>query len=82
MIVKEQIPTLEINCKQARPFLKWAGGKSQLLGQFEKYYPVELIEKFIIKAGIGRSKKIVQSNGYQEQYILPFYYDLCKHETI
>ena len=26
----------------ARPFLKWAGGKSQLLNQFEPYYPVEL----------------------------------------
>jgi DNA adenine methylase len=26
----------------ARPFLKWAGGKSQLLSQFERYYPPEL----------------------------------------
>jgi DNA adenine methylase len=24
---------------QARPFLKWVGGKAQLLSQFEKYYP-------------------------------------------
>ena len=27
---------------QAKPFMKWAGGKSQLLGQFQKYYPKEL----------------------------------------
>ncbi|MBL7785246.1 MAG: DNA adenine methylase [Chitinophagales bacterium] len=27
---------------KARPFLKWVGGKSQLLEQFENYYPQEL----------------------------------------
>ena len=26
----------------ARPFLKWAGGKSQLLPQFRRHYPTEL----------------------------------------
>jgi DNA adenine methylase len=35
----------------AKPFLKWAGGKTQLLKQFEAYYPDELyqgkIEKYI-----------------------------------
>lgn len=42
MIVKMQLATLENRSKQARPFLKWAGGKSQLLEQFEEYYPIEL----------------------------------------
>ncbi|MEB3886680.1 DNA adenine methylase [Lyngbya sp. CCY1209] len=28
--------------KTAQPFLKWAGGKSQLLSQFENLYPLEL----------------------------------------
>ncbi len=28
----------------AKPFLKWAGGKSQLLAQFEQYYPSELVD--------------------------------------
>ncbi len=32
----------EIKTKQAKPFLKWAGGKSQLLSQFEDLYPPEL----------------------------------------
>jgi DNA adenine methylase len=28
--------------KKAKPFLKWVGGKNQLLEQFENYYPYEL----------------------------------------
>ena len=28
----------------AKPFLKWAGGKSQLLNKFEELYPQELID--------------------------------------
>ena len=27
----------------AKPFLKWAGGKTQLLSTFDKYYPEELL---------------------------------------
>ena len=34
---------------KAKPFLKWAGGKGQLLKQFEKYYPKELKERKITK---------------------------------
>lgn len=37
-----QLSILEIEKKQAKPFLKWAGGKSQLLPQFEDLYPTEL----------------------------------------
>ena len=29
----------------AKPFLKWAGGKSQILREIEKFYP-ERIEKY------------------------------------
>lgn len=32
----------EIKLTYARPFLKWAGGKTQLLEQFQKYFPDEL----------------------------------------
>ncbi|MDX1286332.1 MAG: DNA adenine methylase, partial [Draconibacterium sp.] len=30
--------------QKAKPFLKWAGGKRQLLQAFKNYYPKDLIE--------------------------------------
>ena len=36
-----------INSKSAKPFLKWAGGKSQLLKEIRNYYPFR--DKSIIK---------------------------------
>ena len=33
----------------AKPFLKWAGGKGQLLKQFDNYYPQELKEGKLTK---------------------------------
>jgi len=35
--------------KIAKPFLKWAGGKTQLLGQFDGFFPEELKENKIEK---------------------------------
>jgi len=35
-----------LGCNYIKPFIKWAGGKSQLLEQYEKIFPFEL------KAGI------------------------------
>jgi len=39
--------TCMMQYKLAKPFLKWAGGKSQLLAQFEKFYPTLLKENRI-----------------------------------
>lgn len=46
-----QLRIADIETKQAKPFLKWAGGKSQLLSQFENLFPAELkqgkIERYV-----------------------------------
>jgi hypothetical protein len=36
------ITQLTFNGIEAKPFLKWAGGKSQLLSQFQELYPPAL----------------------------------------
>jgi len=36
-----------MNLRIAKPFIKWVGGKSQLLEQFENYYPKEIKTKEI-----------------------------------
>jgi DNA adenine methylase len=42
--VEDLIPSNDFG---AKPFLKWAGGKGQLLPRFQNLYPLELIEKKI-----------------------------------
>ncbi len=42
-----QLSLAEVEAKQVKPFLKWAGGKSQLLSQFEVLYPAELKQGLI-----------------------------------
>jgi DNA adenine methylase len=37
-----QVRTQQIRNRKARPFLKWAGGKTQLLAQFASHYPHQL----------------------------------------
>jgi DNA adenine methylase len=44
--------TAAISIIRAKPFLKWAGGKTQLLKQFDAYYPDELHQ--------GKIKKYVE----------------------
>jgi DNA adenine methylase len=42
MILPDTLAVSRETSSEAKPFLKWAGGKSQLLAQFEKHYPPEL----------------------------------------
>jgi len=64
-----------LNTDKAKPFLKWAGGKNQLLGQFENYYPGELrkgkieiyIEPFI--GGGAVFFELIQKYNIRSSYI-------------
>ncbi len=60
---------------KAKPFLKWAGGKNQLLSQFDQYYPNDLsngvIEKYI-EPFIGGGAvffEVIQKHKIQSSYI-------------
>ena len=46
-VVMEQDVFLEAS--SARPFLKWVGGKGQLINQFQEYYPKDLYSQKIDK---------------------------------
>ena len=64
-----------LTAKKAKPFLKWAGGKNQLLRQYQNYYPPELqrgkIKKYI-EPFIGGGAvffEIMQEYNIQSSYI-------------
>jgi len=67
---------------KAKPFLKWAGGKSQLLQQFENFYPKELKSKKInryIEPFIGGGAvffEVVQRFKFEHLYISDINKDL------
>lgn len=68
--------------KKAKPFLKWAGGKTQLLDQFENFYPLELytgklnkyIEPFV--GGGAVFFHIIQKFNFEYAYISDINKDL------
>ncbi len=69
---------------KAKPFLKWAGGKTQLLKQFESYYPASLklgkIKKYI-EPFIGSGAvflEICQKYEIASAYISDINYDLIQ----
>jgi DNA adenine methylase len=49
----EKISSVEISLRNAKPFLKWAGGKQQLLAQFEAYFPANFNRYFEPFVGSG-----------------------------
>ena len=63
-------------CKRiAKPFLKWAGGKGQLLNKFEEIYPQELINGQIDKyiepfvGGVAVLFNVLQNYQIKKAYI-------------
>jgi DNA adenine methylase len=67
---------------KAKPFLKWAGGKGQLLNQFECYYPSELHKQKIKKysepflGGGAVFFEVMQRFGVETAYISDINKDL------
>jgi len=49
----------------AKPFVKWAGGKGQLLDTFRQYYPSTLIKGYIRR--------------YIEPFVGGFYLKFCRN---
>ena len=63
--------TARSNHRPARPFLKWAGGKGQMLAQYEAFFPAEAggayFEPFV---GSGAVFFHLQPRGLFERYVL------------
>jgi len=68
--------------ESAKPFVKWAGGKGQLLDTFEKYFPTLLLEGHIrryIEPFVGGGAvlfEILQNYRIDEAYIIDINEDL------
>ncbi|NYE58027.1 DNA adenine methylase [Carboxydothermus ferrireducens] len=66
----------------ARPFVKWAGGKGQLLNTLERYYPLKLLQgeiKRYIEPFVGGGAvlfNILQKFNIEEAYIFDINVDL------
>ena len=68
--------------QRARPFLKWVGGKSQLLAQFEDYFPAALQTRKIVHycepfvGGGAVFFEVMQRFGVEQAYISDINQDL------